>query len=228
MTQYKNHIRIVVAALFFSCFVVVANFLPLFDQNGLNDFFHQIQSSNHMGILFILITIVLTVFFVPISWLVAIGAVFFGLTRGFLYSLTAATIAAIISFSIIRIISGHHIHFLHLFMNKQFEKKNMDEKVEVISKQVENHGLKYMFFLRNVPLLPFVMLNYLSGISSVNFKDYALGSFLGMVPGLFISTFFFTRAINVVNSPLEALFALLIKIGYFICILMWEKNTRDI
>ena len=227
MTRYKNHVRILVVALFFLCFIMVANFLPIYDQNALNDFFHQIQGNNYMAALFILITIVLTVFFVPISWFVAIGAVFFGLTRGFVYSLTAATIAAIISFSIIRIISGSHIHFVHLFMNSQFEKKNMNDKVEVISKHVENHGLKYMFFLRNVPLVPFVMLNYLSGISSVNFKDYALGSFLGMVPGIFISTFFFTRAVNLVDNPLEAILALLIKISYFIGILMWEKKTRD-
>jgi len=37
--------------------------------------------------------------------------------------------------------------------------------------------------VRLVPLVPYIAINYASGLSGVKFRHYALGSALGMVPG---------------------------------------------
>ena len=44
-------------------------------------------------------------------------------------------------------------------------------------------GFRVVLLLRLSPLLPFALSNYLYGLTSVPLSDYALGSFLGMIPG---------------------------------------------
>ena len=44
-------------------------------------------------------------------------------------------------------------------------------------------SFRVVFLLRLSPLLPFAASNYLYGLTSVKFKPYVLGSWLGMMPG---------------------------------------------
>lgn len=53
-----------------------------------------------------------------------------------------------------------------------------------------SHGFRLIFYLRLVPLLPFNEINFGAGLSNIRFKDFALGSLLGMLPGTFVYTHF--------------------------------------
>lgn len=46
-----------------------------------------------------------------------------------------------------------------------------------------DHGLSAVLVVRLVPLVPFTAVNYASGLSGIRFRDYALGSAIGMIPG---------------------------------------------
>jgi len=48
---------------------------------------------------------------------------------------------------------------------------------------LSDHGLSAVLVVRLVPLVPFIAINYASGLSGVRFRHYVLGSALGMVPG---------------------------------------------
>ncbi len=46
-----------------------------------------------------------------------------------------------------------------------------------------DHGLSAVLIVRLVPLVPFIAINYASGLSGVKFRHFVLGSALGMIPG---------------------------------------------
>lgn len=47
---------------------------------------------------------------------------------------------------------------------------------------LEQNGLKIMLLLRLSPLIPFNALDYISGVTSISFRDYAL-ALIGILPG---------------------------------------------
>lgn len=55
-----------------------------------------------------------------------------------------------------------------------------------IDEAIENDGFKIVLLLRLSPVLPFNLLNYALGLTRVRMRDYALSSFLGMLPGTFL------------------------------------------
>jgi uncharacterized membrane protein YdjX (TVP38/TMEM64 family) len=50
-------------------------------------------------------------------------------------------------------------------------------------KRLSEAGVRTIALLRILPIMPFSALSLLASVSSVRWKDYALGSFLGMLPG---------------------------------------------
>ena len=56
-------------------------------------------------------------------------------------------------------------------------------KFAAIDKKVGTEGFKFVGLLRLSPLLPMAVSNYLYGLTGLQFKDYMLGSWLGMLPG---------------------------------------------
>jgi uncharacterized membrane protein YdjX (TVP38/TMEM64 family) len=45
-------------------------------------------------------------------------------------------------------------------------------------------GLFYMFAVRLQPIIPYGLVNFAAGLTSVRFRDYLLGTILGTVPGV--------------------------------------------
>ncbi|MFT5142507.1 MAG: putative membrane protein YdjX (TVP38/TMEM64 family), partial [Thalassolituus oleivorans] len=52
-----------------------------------------------------------------------------------------------------------------------------------IDAAIAEDGLKVVLLLRLSPLFPYNLLNYALGLTGVRFRDYLLGSFVGMLPG---------------------------------------------
>jgi pyruvate/2-oxoglutarate dehydrogenase complex dihydrolipoamide dehydrogenase (E3) component/uncharacterized membrane protein YdjX (TVP38/TMEM64 family) len=55
-------------------------------------------------------------------------------------------------------------------------------RLGAIDRAVGENGLKTVILLRMSPLLPFNLLNYALSLTRVRFRDYVLGSFVGMLP----------------------------------------------
>lgn len=53
----------------------------------------------------------------------------------------------------------------------------------VIDTALKKEGLKIAVLLRLCPLVPFFLLNYFFGLTSVSIKNFLLGGF-GMIPGV--------------------------------------------
>ena len=71
--------------------------------------------------------------------------------------------------------------------------------INAIDKVMEKEGLKFTVLLRLCPLIPFNAFNYIMGVTSVKFKDYAIGG-LGMIPGTIVYVFVGTTIGNIADA----------------------------
>lgn len=63
-------------------------------------------------------------------------------------------------------------------------------KIQEWDRKIEEKALSTIIILRLIPLFPFNALNFILGVTSVPFRKYALGSFIGMIPGTFLFVYF--------------------------------------
>ncbi|NTU49654.1 MAG: TVP38/TMEM64 family protein [Desulfobulbaceae bacterium] len=83
---------------------------------------------------------------------------------------------------------------LAFFIARLVERKFLDQFLQGrwkdVSDKLQNNGFMTILFLRIVPLVPYEILNYLSGLSRIRFKDFFLGTLFGMMPGAIVTGFF--------------------------------------
>jgi len=128
-------------------------------------------------IIFILLYITATVFFLPATPMTLLGGFLFGVWLGTLYVIIAATVGATIAFLVARFFGGE---FVKNLMKNNFKRLNKYDK------KVEQHGFKTMLILRLIPLFPFNGLNFAMGLTRIKIWDYVAASAIGMIPGTFL------------------------------------------
>lgn len=109
----------------------------------------------------------------PAALLTAASGALFGLWAGAGLSLAGALAAAIISFGVGRILGRDAVDRL------------IRGRLARVDALLSSHGLSAVLVVRLIPLVPFIAINYASGLTGVRFGHYVLGSALGMVPGTF-------------------------------------------
>lgn len=166
----------------------------------------QEETSNNFFIMFTLFSTILLVFFIPLSWVTFFSAYFLGLS-GFFSMLISANIAALISFSISRLYSGNIIAFVTEIYNRKERKYDLD----YVSSLIEKHGIGYIIYLRNTPIIPFQLVSYVSGSTIINFYHYFIGTFLGLIPSLLLAVYFYTSVINITNDIKGVIIASILK-----------------
>ena len=107
----------------------------------------------------------------PKALLTAAGGALFGLWGGAGLALAAALLGAVISFGVGRLLGRDAVDRL------------IRGRLARVDALVAGHGLSAILIVRLVPLVPFIAINYASGLSGVRFRHYVLGSAVGMVPG---------------------------------------------
>lgn len=123
-------------------------------------------------ILFVLLYVVATVLVMPSTALNLAGGAIFGPWLGVLWTTVGALIAAIVSFVFTRTIG------------RQAIEKRLAGRWRTIDAEVQKSGMFYIFAIRLVPIMPYGLVNFAAGLTSVSFKDYVIGTSLGTVPGI--------------------------------------------
>jgi len=88
-----------------------------------------------------------------------------------------------------------------------------------LSQALGRQGIVSVFLLHLFPICPFSILNLLSGATHIRFKDFVIGTLLGMTPGLFVVVFFGNRLLKIIEHPhaLDILFlAAFAAAGFFV------------
>lgn len=110
----------------------------------------------------------------PDSILAIAGGMCFGMVGGFVYTMIGAMLGSALSFFLAKTL-GHKV------FNK-FIKKDISN----LENAIKNKGFVLVFVLRLIPLFPFDIISYAAGFSGVKFKDFALATIFGMIPGIFV------------------------------------------
>ena len=108
----------------------------------------------------------------PLSLLVALTGLLFGPWWGFAYSLAGTLAASVLTWWVGRRLGrdalmrygGKHLHGL--------------------SRYLSGRGIRTMTVVNLLPLAPFTLTNMMAGAFHLRFRDYMIGSTLGIVPGL--------------------------------------------
>ncbi len=117
-----------------------------------------------------------TVLAIPATLLLALGALLFGLWGGFFASAAGATLGATLAFLVARRTGRAKIE-ARLAKHPRWRQIDAD---------LGRHGAVAVLLLRVLPILPFNVLNYVCGLSSIRLRDYVGATAFGILPGAFV------------------------------------------
>ncbi|MDD5044327.1 MAG: TVP38/TMEM64 family protein [Candidatus Omnitrophica bacterium] len=114
----------------------------------------------------------------PMSGVAMTAGLAFGPLWGFIYLMISAMVGTHIAFFLARKIARK---WIEKAIERRF--KNLDDFTE-------KNGFQVILFFRIIPLIPYEILNYASGLSRVRLKDFTLATLIGLIPGALISVYF--------------------------------------
>jgi len=124
-------------------------------------------------IAFIAIYVLACVLFIPGSILTIGAGVIFGVVWGSIYVSIASTAGATAAF------------LIGLYLAREMVARRIagNPRFRAIDDAVAREGWKIVILTRLSPVFPFNLLNYAYGLTRVRLRDYAVASWLGMIPG---------------------------------------------
>lgn len=133
------------------------------------------QSGVWAPVIYCLVYAASTILLVPSTPLNLSGGLIFGVLWGTIWTSVAAIAAAIVSFIFSRTVGQR-------FVARQFSGRW--QAWTAIDAEIGEGGLFYIFAIRLLPILPYGLVNFAAGLTSIRFRDYAIGTALGTVPGV--------------------------------------------
>ena len=117
-------------------------------------------------IVYVLLYTVGTLLILPSTPLNLTGGAIFGIWWGTLWTTVAAIVAAIVAFAFTRTVG------------KDIIAKKFAGRWEAIDGEIHQGGLFYMFSIRLLPIIPYGLVNFAAGLTSIRWRDYLIGTFL--------------------------------------------------
>ncbi|MFP7296409.1 TVP38/TMEM64 family protein [Neobacillus niacini] len=149
---------------------------------------------------------------IPLIIIITINYALFGFLNGLIWSWLTSIIAAGIWFLCSR-----------YFFNDWVQKKT---NPELLSK-LEQNGLLFVFQARIIPFVPTSLINILSGLSSITFKHFIIGTIFGNLIFFFVLTLI-PAGLMEGSMELNILLGIaLIFVGLFIFYRLKKKQKRS-
>ena len=152
-------------------------FLSGITAQGIRDY---ILSFGVIGpVVYILIWILLPVFFFPVPILALAGGLSFGLVEGSIYTIIGAMLNSLFMFVIAKVLAKDMVTS---YLEKKLPKKWWDKFENADSRK----GFLIVLICRLIPIMPYNVINYVSGLTNIRLGNYLLATFVGILPGTVI------------------------------------------
>jgi uncharacterized membrane protein YdjX (TVP38/TMEM64 family) len=156
---------------------------------------------------------------VPMTLLVVASVLAFGFVAGFTYAFTGGVISALLTYAAGAIVG------------KDLLRRYAGDRLNRVGKALVRRGVLTIITLRIVPVAPFVIINLVAGASRISFRDYALGTLLGMAPGIFVVSLFAEGLISALRQPdsihlAGMLLLVLVAVAGFLALRYWLQKVR--
>lgn len=151
---------------------------------------------------------------VPVTILIGATGIIFSPLLGTLYALMGCLASAITAYGIGTKL-GHN-------MIRRLSGKRLNR----ISKYLAKKGILTIAIVRNIPIVPFTIINLLAGASHIKLSDFLIGTAIGMLPGILAINIFSNRLMSVIKNPSPGNIALATGIAVFMGLGIWFANRR--
>lgn len=121
--------------------------------------------------------------------IVAVGA--FSPLVGFFYALLGVTLLAALAFAVGRLAGRSQLHRL------------AGSRVQRVSKALADAGVLAITMTRLVPIAHFTIVSLTAGASHIRWRDFLVGTVLGMIPGVAAVALLFESAVSAARHPDE-------------------------
>ncbi len=108
----------------------------------------------------------------PLSLLVALTGLLFGPWWGFGYALAGTLAASVLTWWVGR------------KLGRDALLRHGGQRLKGLSRYLSGRGIRTMTLVNLLPLAPFTLTNMMAGAFRLRFRDYMIGSTLGIIPGL--------------------------------------------
>jgi phospholipase D1/2 len=151
---------------------------------------------------------------VPVTLLIGVAVLVFGPLEGALYALVGALASAASTYAIGRV------------LGRDLVRRLAGDGLNALSTRLAKKGLLAMTLVRLLPLAPFSVVNAVAGASHISWRDFLLGTLLGMTPGIVVIATFVDRTVAVVNEPGADTIAVLVAVAALACAAIWSLQKR--
>ena len=165
----------------------------------------------------------LPTFFFPVAVLALAGGLLFGLWLGSLYTFIGAILNCTLMFFLARHAGRKQVESLiarKLSPVWQKRLRELDSK----------GGFLLLIILRLIPAVPYNLINYAFGLSSMSYSTYILASTLGIIPGTFAFINIGDKALDVTSPDFWmaiGLLLLLLAVTSFLGKKLYPKNNMN-
>lgn len=168
-------------------------------------------------VLFLLAHVAATAVGLPGTILVIAGGAAFGLVWGTLWSTIGATLGAIAAFYLARCL-----------MRKWVERRfGHHPALQRLNRMVQCHHLSCVLAVRFAPISPFNLVNFWFGLTPIPLKPYAIGTFIGIIPGTAAYTWLGASGMKVVHGEgWTELAGALMALALLSALPIWLRRSR--
>lgn len=137
----------------------------------------QLQALIHRAglwapVIYIALYAVGTLALLPSTPLNISGGLLFGPWWGMVWTSVGAVVAAAIAFLFSRTVG------------RPIMEKRLEGRWQTMDAEIRRGGLFYMFAIRLIPVMPYGIVNFAAGLTSIRFRDFWVGTILGTVPSV--------------------------------------------
>ena len=151
----------------------------------------------------------------PGSVLTIVGGAVFGFGWGALLVTVGANVGASAAFLLARGLGRDGIERL------------LGRRLAGLDRATAQHGFVGLLILRLIPLVPFNALNFGSGLTAMRWRDYALATVIGILPGTLVYVFFADALVQgSTTASAEARTRLFIAAGLFLLLTLIPLLAR--
>jgi uncharacterized membrane protein YdjX (TVP38/TMEM64 family) len=135
--------------------------------------------------------------FLPGLPLTIAAGILFGPFRGVVYAIIGSTLGACLAFLVSRYLAREWV-----------EERLRSPRWRRLDEGVEKHGWKIVAFTRLIPLFPFNLLNYAFGLTGIGFRQYAVATFLCMLPACIAFIVFSSSLLDLLRGKVSLTFVI--------------------
>ncbi len=168
----KNFIKFSILTLF----VIIIISIAVSGKINLDDMIttlEDLREKPYAPFLYMGIYILGVIFAIPGTLLTVAAGPIFGPWEGILYVVIASNTGCFLTFLLSRYLGRDLVARL----------VPTEGYLDKLEKSIEKNGFVYLLYIRLLPIFPFNVINYLSGLTPIRLKDYVLATFFGMLPG---------------------------------------------